>query len=89
MLLHSTTDPDRCWRCGTLASAIFRRLSRCIVKLNPRNLRAQGLATALFSVLTRILNRQGRTTATGLPFTANRVASLRTHWEIPCFYGLC
>ncbi len=32
-----------------------------------------------------ILNRQGRTTATGLPFTANRVASLRTHWEIPCF----
>jgi len=32
-----------------------------------------------------ILNRQGRTTATGLPFTANRVASLRTHWEISCF----
>jgi len=32
-----------------------------------------------------ILNRQGRITATGLPFTANRVASLRTHWEIPCF----
>ena len=32
-----------------------------------------------------ILNRQGRTTATGLPFTANRVAGLRTHWEIPCF----
>ena len=34
-----------------------------------------------------ILNRQGRTTATALPFTANRVASLRTHWEIPCFEG--
>ncbi len=32
-----------------------------------------------------ILNRQGRKTATGLPFTANRVASLRTHWEISCF----
>ena len=32
-----------------------------------------------------ILNRQGRTTATGLRFTANRVASLRNHWEIPCF----
>jgi DNA invertase Pin-like site-specific DNA recombinase len=32
-----------------------------------------------------ILNRQGRTTATGLSFTANRVASLRTHWQIPCF----
>ena len=32
-----------------------------------------------------ILNRQGRTTATGLSFTANRVGSLRTHWKIPCF----
>jgi len=32
-----------------------------------------------------ILNRQGRITATGLSFTANRVSSLRTHWEIPCF----
>ncbi|MHB8310930.1 recombinase family protein [Metallibacterium sp.] len=32
-----------------------------------------------------ILNRQGRTTATDLSFTANRVSSLRTHWEIPCF----
>ena len=32
-----------------------------------------------------ILNRQGRTTATGLSFTANRVSSLRTHWKIPCF----
>jgi DNA invertase Pin-like site-specific DNA recombinase len=32
-----------------------------------------------------ILNRQGRTTATGLSFTANRVSSLRTNWNIPCF----
>ncbi len=32
-----------------------------------------------------ILNRQERTTATGLSFTANRVSSLRTHWNIPCF----
>jgi DNA invertase Pin-like site-specific DNA recombinase len=31
-----------------------------------------------------ILNRQHRTTATGLSFTASRVASLRTHWHIPC-----
>lgn len=30
-----------------------------------------------------ILNRQGRTTATGLRFTANRVCSLRTNWKIP------
>lgn len=32
-----------------------------------------------------ILNRQGKTTATGIRFTANRVSSLRTHWNIPCF----
>jgi len=32
-----------------------------------------------------ILNRQGRKTARGLPFTANRVGSLRQHWNIPCF----
>jgi hypothetical protein len=31
-----------------------------------------------------ILNRQQRRTARGLSFTANRVASLRTHWHIPC-----
>jgi len=37
------------------------------------------------TVIAGILNRQGRTTATGLSFTANRVSSLRTHWEIPCF----
>ncbi|MFC1852631.1 recombinase family protein [candidate division CSSED10-310 bacterium] len=32
-----------------------------------------------------ILNRQGRKTATGLRFTADRVASLRRHWKIPRF----
>lgn len=32
-----------------------------------------------------VLNRQGRKTATGLSFTANRVSSLRTHWDIPCY----
>src|SRR5207245_1067188 len=37
------------------------------------------------SKIAGILNRQGRTTATGLSFTANRVSSLRTHWEIRCF----
>jgi DNA invertase Pin-like site-specific DNA recombinase len=30
-----------------------------------------------------ILNRQGRRTARGLSFTANRVQSLRHHWKIP------
>ena len=37
------------------------------------------------ALIAGVLNRQGRTTATGLTFTANRVASLRTHWNIPCF----
>lgn len=36
-------------------------------------------------VIAGILNRQGKTTATGMRFTANRVGSLRTHWQIPCF----
>ena len=31
-----------------------------------------------------ILNRQNRSTATGLPFTAGRVQTLRHHWNIPC-----
>jgi DNA invertase Pin-like site-specific DNA recombinase len=37
------------------------------------------------AVIAGILNRQGRTTAYGHRFEANRVASLRTHWRIPCF----
>jgi len=34
------------------------------------------------AVIAGILNRQGRKTATGMRFTANRVASLRNHWGI-------
>jgi predicted DNA-binding transcriptional regulator AlpA len=37
------------------------------------------------TVIAGILNRQGRRTARGLRFDGNRVASLRTHWNIPCF----
>ena len=33
-----------------------------------------------------ILNRQHRTTARGLSFTASRVQSLRHHWQIPCHH---
>ena len=32
-----------------------------------------------------VLNRQGRQTATGMRFTANRVAALRTNWRIHRF----
>ncbi len=37
------------------------------------------------AVIAGVLNRQGRKTARGESFTANRVASLRTHWKIPCY----
>ena len=35
------------------------------------------------AVIAGILNRQHRTTARGMSYTANRVGSLRTHWGIP------
>ncbi|MBM3271219.1 MAG: recombinase family protein, partial [Candidatus Sericytochromatia bacterium] len=37
------------------------------------------------AVIAGILNRQGRTTATGLRFTTNRVQSLRAHWGVARF----
>ena len=36
-------------------------------------------------VIAGILNRQGRTTVTGLRFTANLVGNTRRHWHIPRF----
>ncbi len=37
------------------------------------------------AVIAGLLNRQGRTTATEKRFTANRLCSLRNHWNIPRF----
>lgn len=37
------------------------------------------------AVIAGILNKQGRTTARGHRFDANRVGNLRRHWDIPCF----
>jgi hypothetical protein len=37
------------------------------------------------AVIAGILNRQGRTTATGLRFNTNHVGNLRRHWNIPRF----
>jgi DNA invertase Pin-like site-specific DNA recombinase len=37
------------------------------------------------AIIAGVLNRQQRKSATGLPFTVNRVSSLRTSWNIPCF----
>jgi len=36
------------------------------------------------AVIAGILNRQHRTTARGMSYTASRVQSLRHHWKIPC-----
>ena len=36
------------------------------------------------AVIAGILNRQGKCTAYGHRFTANRVGNLRRHWNIPC-----
>ena len=35
------------------------------------------------AVIAGILNRQGRSTARGMSYTASRVQSLRHHWKIP------
>lgn len=37
------------------------------------------------TVIAGVLNSQGRKTARGERFTANRVGSLRQHWKIPCY----
>lgn len=37
------------------------------------------------AIIAGVLNRQGKKTATGESFTANRVSSLRQHWKIPCY----
>ncbi len=37
------------------------------------------------AVIAGILNRQGRRTARGLRFTANRLGNVRRHWKIPRF----
>jgi DNA invertase Pin-like site-specific DNA recombinase len=39
------------------------------------------------AIIAGILNRQGRCTAGGLKFTANRVGSLRRYWQIPKYDG--
>ncbi len=43
----------------------------------------------LDTAIAGILNRQGRSSARGQAFTASIVASLRTHWKIPCHQSDC
>src|SRR5260370_42019376 len=35
-----------------------------------------------------MLKREGKKTTPGMPCAANRVSSLRTHWQLPCFKHL-
>jgi DNA invertase Pin-like site-specific DNA recombinase len=76
--------------CGGLMSELELELARA----QPSPIRTAEETVALVrrlamhypdAVIAGILNRQGRSTATGLRFTNNRVSSLRTNWNIPCF----
>jgi hypothetical protein len=76
--------------CGGLMSELELALARA----QPSPIRTAEETVALVrrlamhypdAVIAGILNRQGRSTATGLRFTNNRVSSLRTNWNIPCF----
>ncbi len=75
------------WRGGTLT-----RLEVDLPRSRPATIRSDEKTVALVRRLTAhypdgviagILNKQGRKTARGLGFTANRVGNLRRHWKIP------
>jgi hypothetical protein len=77
------------WRAG-----LFSEIDVALPRSRPAAIRTTDDTIALLrrlaehypdAVIAGILNRQGRKTATGLPFNANRVSSLRTHWNVPCF----
>jgi len=79
------------WRGGLLGEldlALARRRTAPI-RTDEETVQLVRRLAALYSdaVIAGILNRQGRHTATGKPFTTNRVCSLRTHWGIPRFQG--
>lgn len=52
---------------------------------NPIELQRRLAAHYPDAVIAGILNRQGHRTAPWSQFTQSRVASLRSHWKIPCF----
>ena len=54
-------------------------------KLSPLDETDAGGPAPSDAIIAGILNRQGRRTATGLRFTANRVGNVRRHWNIPRF----
>jgi transposase-like protein len=77
------------WKGGALTDldAPLPRSRPATVRTDEETLDLVRRLAALYpdAVIAGILNRQGRTTARGHRFEANRVASLRTHWRIPCF----
>ena len=77
------------WRAG-----LFSEIDVALPRSHPAAIRTTDDTIALLrrlaehypdAVIAGILNRQGRKTATGLPFNATRVSSLRTHWNVACF----
>lgn len=78
------------WRGGQISDldlALQRRSRQAPVRTDEDTIELIRRLAAHYpdAIIAGILNRQGRPTATGLRFTANRVASLRTHWRIPRF----
>jgi len=77
------------WKGGTITdvNVPLPRSRPATIKTDEETVDLVGRLALLYpdTVIAGILNRQGRKTARGLRFEANRVASLRTHWRIPCF----
>ncbi len=77
------------WRGGLLTEldVALPRSHPSPIRTNEETIRLLRRMAAYYpdAVIAGILNRQGRSTATGQRFTADRVASLRNHWQIPCF----
>jgi DNA invertase Pin-like site-specific DNA recombinase len=76
-----------CWKGGALS-----RLTIALLRSRPATVRTDEDTLALLrrlaplypdAVVAGILNRQGRRTAYGHRFDANRVGNLRRHWKIP------
>src|SRR6266516_1672147 len=94
---YQAVDPDNRLVARGLEAAWEKALTELAIPVKrtpPRRLRTDedtvGLIRRLAvhypdAKIAGILNRQHRTTARGMSYTASRVQSLRHHWKIPCY----
>ena len=77
------------WRTGLLSEIELERPRRrpATVRTDENTLELLRRLAQFHSdaMIASILNRQGKTTAYGHPFNADRVGNLRRHWDIPRF----